>query len=106
LSWNPIDPWISLVGSLGFPIAVALWALREMRQQAKDNSTALMQTNQQFVTALKEQRAEYTAMIDKVNGSYDALVRSTVGAVEKNTTALATLDRTMTELCNTVRAKF
>ena len=106
MSANPIDPVISIVGSLGFPIAVALWALREMRQQAKDNSKALIESNQQFIATLKEQRTEYVDMIEKINGSYEALVKTTVVAMEKNTQTLGTIDRTMTELCNTVRGKF
>jgi len=79
---------ISVVSSLGFPAAIAIWSLRELRKQTQDSNAAYKELSGQFIDSLKSQREDYAKVLKELCGNYESLSSLTTVAIDKNSTAL------------------
>jgi len=83
---------VSLISSLGFPAAIAIWALRELRKQTEHSTTAYQGLSDKFIDSLKTQREDYAKTLTNICQNYEKLNGMTTLAIEKNTTALNGLE--------------
>lgn len=82
---------VTIIGTVGFPAFIAVWALREMRSLTKENSENLKSINKSYVEDVKLVMKEYEGVCSR----YD-------GTVTKNTDALVELRKTTDKLYDKV----